>query len=187
MRRTRRFECCALAVGLALATRTAAAAEIASFSYPPQAVLAFGAATASSVVSIPNDSVGIHGFYLNFVLPRDYVTNGKVRIVVYLTTSAARSCNMLFEPVQLSRWRPGVNPLLNSPGLSPADGSSFVAFPNNTVRTKVFTVSPDAAFPGGQRPGDVFRVALGREGGNPGDTCGTVQVPAINILYPRTP
>ena len=187
MRRTFRFGCYTLAAGFALATRAAVGAEFASFGYPPQAVQAFGAATASSVVSIPNDSIGIHGFFLNFVLPRDFVTNGKVRIVVYLATSAARSCNMLFEPVQLSRWRPGVNPLLNSPGLSPADGSRFVAFPNNTVRTKVFTLSRDAAFPGGQRPGDAFRVALGREGGDPADTCGTVQVPAIDVLYPRAP
>jgi hypothetical protein len=185
MPRTSRF---VLAAGLALATHTPAGAEWGSFGYPPQAVLPFGAATVSSVVSIPNDSVGIHGFFLNLVLPQDYKADAKVRIVVYLTTGVAKPCNMVFEPQTLARWRPGVAPSIFSTGLAPVDGSNLVAFPNNKVVGKVFTVSRDPAFPGGQRPGDALRIGLGREGGHVSDTCnGTVQAPAIDIRYPRAP
>jgi hypothetical protein len=184
-----RSGCCALAAGLAFVTHTAVAAELVSFGYPPQAVFPFGAATVSSEIQISNSDVGIHGFFLNLVLPQDYKTNGKVWIVVYLTTGVAKPCNMRFEPAHLTRWRPGLAPGMFSAGLAPKDGSNHVAFPNSDkVMKKIFIVSPDPAFRGGQRPGDALRIGLGRDGGHPSDTCnGNVQVPAIDIRYPRAP
>ena len=146
------FGCRGLAAGLALAVYTPAAAEFGSIGYPPQAVYPFGAASVSSVISIPNSDPGIHGFFLNLILPQDYKADAKVRIVVYLITSVAKPCNMVFEPQTLTRWRPGVAPRNFSTGLAPADGSNFVAFPNNNkVVRKVFTIVRDPAFPGGQR------------------------------------
>jgi hypothetical protein len=188
MRRTFRFGCCALAAGIALAARAAAAEEFGSFSYPPQAVHPFGAATVSSVVNIPKSDPGVHGFFVNFILPRDYRANAKVRIVVHMQNAVpGRGCDIVFEPQSFARWRPGAAPLPFSTGLSAADGSRLVSFPNKNVVTKVFTVVRDPALPG-QRPGDGLRAALGRPGGDPDDTCGgTVQVPGIEILYPRTP
>ena len=166
------FGCRGLAAGLALAVYTPAAAEFGSIGYPPQAVYPFGAASVSSVISIPNSDPGIHGFLLNLILPQDYKADAKVRIVVYLTTSVAKPCNMVFEPELLTRWRPGVAPGMFSTGIAPANGSNLVAFPNNNkVVAKVFTIVRDPAFPGGQRPGDALRIGLGREGGNPSDTC----------------
>ena len=183
------FGCRGLAAGLALAVYTPAAAEFGSLGYPPQSVFPFGAASVSSEIIIPNSDPGIHGFFLNLVLPQDYKADAKVRIVVYLTTSVAKPCNMVFEPQTLTRWRPGVAPRNFSTGLAPADGSNLVAFPNTTkVVRKVFTLARDPAFPVGQLPGDALRIGLGREGGNTSDTCnGNVQVPAIDIRYPRAP
>jgi hypothetical protein len=187
MHGTSRFGRCALAAGFALAMHTAASAEIVSFGYPPQSVFPFGAASVSSEIIMPNSDPGIHGFFLNLVLPQDYKLNGKVWIVVYLTTSVAKPCNMVFEPQNLTRWRPDVAPGVFSTGLAPADGSGLVAFPDNDkVVRKVFTLLRDPAFPGGQRAGDAIRIGLGREGGHPSDTCnGNVQVPAIDIRYQR--
>jgi len=183
------FGCRGLAAGLALVAYTPAAAEFGSIGYPPQLVFPFGAASVSSVISIPNSDPGIHGFFLNLILPQDYKADAKVRIVVYLTTSVAKPCNMVFEPELLRRWRPGVAPGMFSTGIASADGSNLVAFPNNNkVVRKVFTVVRDPAFPGGQRPGDALRIGLGRTGGHASDTCdGIVQVPAIDIRYPRVP
>jgi len=177
-----------LAIGLAFATHAAAAAEFGSIGYPPQAVFPFGGTSVSSVVAIPDGDVGNQGFFLNLVLPQDYAANGKVRIVVYLVAAAATPCGIVFEPLQLSRWRTGAVPRINSAGLTAADGSNVVTFANNAVVQKVFLVARDPAFAGGQRPGDVLRVALGRDGGHPADTCnGAVNAPAIDIRYPRAP
>jgi len=188
MPRTSRFGRCTLAVGFVLAAHAAAAVEFGSLGYPPQLVFPFGAASVSSVISIPNSDPGIHGFFLNLILPQDYRADGKVRIVVYLTTAVAKPCNMVFEPQALTRWRPGVAPRNFSSGLAPVDGGDLVAFPNNRVVRKVFTLVRDPAFPGGQLPGDALRIGLGREGGHVADTCnGVVQVPAIDVRYPRAP
>ena len=180
---------CVLAIGLAAAARAAVAAEFGSISYPPQAVFPFGAASVDSEVAITDSDIGLHGFFMNFVLPQDYIHNAKVRIIVYFTTNVAKPCNMVFEPQILVRWRAGVAPLISNTGLSAADGSSLVAFPNsNALVRKVFSLERNPAFPGGQRPGDAFKVGLGRDGGNPTDTCnGIVRVPMIEIRYPRTP
>lgn len=189
MFKTARFARCALAAGLAFAAHTTAGAETVSFGYPPRAVSPFGATSVSAQITLPNTDPGFHGFYLNLVMPQNYKVNGKVWIYVYLTTAVAKPCNALLEPLLLSRWRPGVAPLTNSVGLAAADGSRFVAFPNNNkVMRKVFTIVHDPAFPGGQRPGDALWVGLSREGGDPSDTCnGNIQVPAIDIRYPRAP
>lgn len=186
---TSRFAGCTLAAGFAFAAYTPATAEFGSISYPPQAVFPFGAASVSSEIIIPNSDPGIHGFFLNLVLPQDYKADAKVRIAVYLTTAVAKPCKIEFGTQLLTRWRPGVAPGKFSTGLAPADGSNLVAFPNNNkVVSKVFTLVRDPAFPGGQRPGDALRIGLGREGGIPSDTCnGNVQVPAIDIRYPRAP
>jgi len=183
------FGCRGLAAGLALAVYTPAAAEFGSIGYPPQAVYPFGAASVSSVISIPNSDPGIHGFLLNLILPQDYKADAKVRIVVYLTTSVAKPCNMVFEPELLTRWRPGVAPGMFSTGIAPANGSNLVAFPNNKQG-------------GGEGLHDRARSGLSRRTasrrcpqdwpwpgrGEPvGHLQGIVQVPAIDIRYPRVP
>jgi hypothetical protein len=188
MSRRSRFGSCALAAGFMLMTGAGVAAEVGSLSYPPQAVFPFGSATVSSVIDIPKQDPGVAGFFLNFVLPADYSTNEKVRISVYFTTSAAKPCSIVFRRQTFARWRPGVAPSIFSTGLNPTDGSDIVAFSDSRVVQKAFTMKRDPAFTGGQRPGDAIRIGLGREGTEPGDTCnGAVQIPAIDIRYPRVP
>jgi hypothetical protein len=99
MSRTSRFGYCALAVGFALVTRAAVAAEFGSFGYPPRAVFpSLGATTSGPSVTLPaSDSPA---FDMTFVLPQDYSRNGKVRVVVYLqlANNAATPCNMRLVP-----------------------------------------------------------------------------------------
>jgi hypothetical protein len=180
----------AAAAGFTLVAGAAMAAEFGSFSHPPHAVFPMTGATVDVAIKLPAASQPIGpAFMMTFVLPLDYSTNGKVRVALYLTTSATTPCNMVFVPQQLVRWRPGLAYLSGLTGIAPADGGNLVTFSeSNAVVQKVFAITRNPAFPGGQRPGDALSVNLQREPDHPSDTCnGPIYVQAINIRYPRAP
>jgi hypothetical protein len=175
----------ALSFPLMLSANAASAAS-ASIVYP------IGAAHTSA--STPNQRyINLHKageaeFYLNFVLPLDYVTNGLVRIVLYLTDgrpdSLSAPCTMRLEPYELIRSRPGRNILNDLSGLL---GSQTTDIPTTKAVKKVFSLVPTAAFPG-QRAGDGIEVGFKRLGSHVRDTCRRdVYLRHIEIQYPVQP
>ncbi len=87
-----------------------ASADFASFSIPVQAVSKSGGTGGTSTIGLPD--AGTPSFFVNFVLPSDYLTNGDARITLYLQSPVA-PCTTRIRPVQLLRTRPSAA-LVNS-------------------------------------------------------------------------
>jgi hypothetical protein len=173
---------CVFTIGLTLG---AGAASAGSFSIPLGAVAPDGSATASITISLPRVAGGSSGFFFGFVLPQDYETNRKVQIVFYLRTTTT-GCNARILATNLNRNRVGLATAIGLTGLTPADGSTTVSFPDNNVVAKIFDLRK--GIHPGQRRGDAIVMRLAREG-TAADTCadGPVRVVAIDVRYPSVP
>jgi hypothetical protein len=173
---------CAVSLALALSP---ASADTTSFTFPTLATQSAG--TAGTIISAQGISLpetGTPAFGMTFVLPRDYLNNGKVRIAMQLVSNNT-PCTARFEPTFLSRIRAGRPYLGGSAGLTAANGSPTIFFPNQNIVAKVFSLVPDPAFPG-QRGGDAFFVRFRRDADHVTDNCsGSLFVYSIEITYPR--
>jgi hypothetical protein len=177
------FRICALTVGLALWGSPALAATR-SISSPITTVLPFGEAEMlTSILRLP--PTGTPGFNMLFVLPFDYVKNGTVQIVLYLSAAGGGfPCTVRIAPLQLERKRIGLLPVNNLSGLSAANGTLTVDVPDGAILGKTFNLKPGSEFPD-QRKGDTFMVGFRREPRNPTDTCpGNSFVHAVDVRYP---
>jgi len=173
----------ACAIGLALWASPASAGTT-SFSYPTLATSPSGSGASISAFGIGLPSTGTSGFHLNFNLPRDYVNNGRVKIVMQLL-SGGTPCTTKFGAYFLIRTRAGRPRWDGSAGLTATNGSPTIYFPGQDIIAKVFSLVPDPAFPG-QRGGDSFLASFRREAGDATDNCSSnLFVNSIEIIYPR--
>jgi hypothetical protein len=174
-----RFRLGAVAAVVALSASPASAAE-GSFSFPPQAAFVSGSGAKASVnVNLP--ASGTSGFFVDFVLPPDYVANGRVRIVLYIT-DAVGGCTARLVAHQLVRRRAGAPSVNSLSGLS--EGNPTVALAGFTVVPKVIALQPGAQ-PVGQLPGDAIVLEVIRQADDMADTCDRIFIQAIDIRYPR--
>ena len=171
---------CGLTLGLVLGPSPALAGT-GSFGIPLQAITtSFGASFAGDAISLPES--GSPSFLFSFVMPRDYVNDQEVRIVLYLATDRDPPCAARFIPNHFARSRIGLPQVrFNFSGLSV--GSPSVEFPDQAILGKVVRLRPGTAMPG-QRRGDAFVVQIYRDADHVSDTCPSVSLQAIDIRYP---
>ena len=155
-------------------------ASAGSFSYPPRAAFPTGSATAADSIFLGTSSNG--GFIMNFVLPQDYETNGKVQIVLYGQVNAPGNCNMRLVPTDMVRRRLGALGAGGLNGLTAADGSANFFLPNAGVFAKVFNLKVGDLV--GQRRGDGFAITFERQPAHADDTCSFGSIVNIDIRYP---
>lgn len=168
----------ALSSALTISAMPAQAAEN-SFSFPPQAAAVQGGATSQITINLP--ATGTPDFFINFVLPRDYAKNGKVSVILYLSSAASPCITRIVTP-QLNRYRRGAPAAFDLAGLD--DGNPNIKIGEDLIAQKVITIEPGDQL-NGQRPGDAFTVQFRRQANDPSDTCDAfVFVQAIDIRYP---
>jgi hypothetical protein len=167
-----------------LATSTAAALVVPalatdrSFAIPTSAVVVGGIGAGNTAIELPDGATTT--LFVNFVLPRDYVHNQPVKILLYLSSSAA-PCTVLLAPEQLLRFRVGAPAVKNPSGLSVR--SPTVNLDAN-IGAQILTLAPGTVL-SGQRTGDAFTVSVQRPASDPSDTCaGSVFVEAVDVRYP---
>ncbi len=177
-----RFNLCALIAGLAF-WAAPASAEMGSFSVPVHAVEAdAGASVSVQSITLPN--AGTPFFVMPLVLPHDYQNGGDVKIVLYLQTSTATTCQVRLAPGQMIRKRAGSFPMS---GLAGLNGNPVTTLTTSILTTRTFTLKPGGTL-SGQKPGDVFSINFNRLATDVSDTCAnTVVVHAIDIRYPKAP
>jgi hypothetical protein len=168
-----------LAISAAAAFAFPALATERSFAIPTPAVVVGGIGAGNAAIELPDGTTTT--LFFNFVLPRDYAQNQPVRIVLYLSSSAA-PCTVRLVPEQLLRFRLGAPVVKNASGLSVR--SPTVNLDNN-LRAQILTLAPGTVL-SGQRVGDAFTVSVQRQATDPSDTCaGSVFVEAVDVRYPR--
>jgi hypothetical protein len=178
-----RFSLGVFITGLGLWPAPAAAQEMGSFSIPVLAVeVAGGASVSQQSIFLPN--AGTPVFVMPLVLPRDYQNGGDVKIVLYLQTSTATTCQVRLAPAQMFRKRAGFFPMS---GLAGLNGNPVTSLTTSEITTRTFTLKPGGTL-SGQKPGDVFSINFNRIATDVSDTCAnTVVVHAIDIRYPKPP
>jgi hypothetical protein len=158
-----------------------AAAVLASFDIPPMATQGIG----DAVVNGTNIELtgNLPGFRINFTLPRNYVNNTEVLIVIYFTAGAS-PCQIRFEATELTRKRPGATTVTDLSGLS---GNTTFNINLSTVVQKNFKLNPGGPL-AGQIKGDSFGIEFKRQSAHVDDTCiSTAFVESIEIRYTVQP
>jgi hypothetical protein len=170
-------------LGVAIACPGVAAAGTASFSIPAGAMIPDGAAAlVPAALQLPDQS-GPRVFF-NFVLPRDYVSNTDVTIVLHYG-SLSTSCQFLLVPDTATQRRPGVPADAAIETFVPKNGSNLLAAPSSVLvpSQKAYVLKPGGAIPG-MRKGDQFLLGLIRGGDDAEDTCdGHLLVQAVDVRY----
>lgn len=172
------------ALGAALALPARAMAGSASFSIPGGGAMVGdgGATVAPGGVFLP--ATGTPSASFTFVVPRDYVRNSTISLVLYLH-AVPESCTFVLVPTTVVHRRPGEPVDGETSVLAPKDGSNVVAAPasNSVPFTKTYALTPGGPLKG-IRKGDQFLIALSRNNDDPDDGCnGLVVVEAVDVRY----
>ena len=171
---------CGFSAALVLWSAPAMGQNLASFSIPVFASRLEGATFGASSIVLP--SSGTPDFTVNFVLPRDYVINGEVLVVIYLTTPTV-PCSIRFVPSALVRQRGNATSVSGLVGIN--GGSPVVNFPTTGATVlKNFRIAPGGIV-ADQRRGDSIFLRLTREADDATDTCpDNAFVVGIDVRYP---
>jgi hypothetical protein len=170
------------AIGLALSASPGLGAS-GSISYPVSTAVGSGRATVGRTIELPE--TGTATFTTSFILPLDYLNNGRVQIVLYLSVAGLLTpCTAQLGPHSMTRSRVGRESLVDLSGLSAANGSPTVDFPDAAVVQKTFFLKRSGLFPN-QLKSDLFTISFRRVPDDASDTCtGFVSVHGIDIRYP---
>ena len=150
----------------------------ASFSIPVAATILTGGATLTlGAIVLPSSNTTTFAF--DFVLPRDYVNDTEVTVVLNLSADNS-PCTLRLAGDTMVRRRSPRAVVLGLAGLTAPNPN--VDFPSANVLLRQFTINPGGAMPG-QRRGDAITLQLRREGNDAADTCGSVFVGTIDVRY----
>ena len=149
----------------------------ASFSIPVAATILGGATLVIGAIALPASNTTTFAF--DFVLPRDYVNDTEVLVVLNLSADDS-PCTLRLVADTMGRRRAPRPVILGLAGLTAPNPN--VDFPSANVLLRQFSINPGGAMPG-QRRGDAITLQLRREGNNAADDCGSVFVGTIDVRY----
>jgi hypothetical protein len=116
----------------------------------------------------------------NFVLPRDYVNNTEVKIVLSLR-SVSTACGIYLAALQMARSRAGRPEVVSLDGLTAPN--PVINATSTNVFLKTFKINPGGAFTD-QKRGDAISLHLARLTGEPQDNCaGALIISGIEVRY----
>lgn len=133
------------------------------------------------------DSIYTFG-YTRFALPADFKKDSvaKLRFTFQAKAAGAYPCAMVFRLGYVERGRPGKNQVGGPPASVgfPSGGSAAIAFSGTIAVTKTYKMVGLTSGPlQGQREGDTFSVSFDRDGNNTEDTCGDIDISAVQLIY----
>ena len=160
---------------------SASAQKINSFGIPVNSALLSGE-TSVTITGVALLAAGPSTLTINFVLPRDYVNDSEVEVLLSMRATSA-SCSFLFEALSMQRVRAGRAPTSGLAGLT-APGPVITAPAPQVVFLKKYRINPGGAMPG-QRKSDSISLMFRRVPDDPLDTCVTqaLIIPAIEVRY----
>jgi hypothetical protein len=179
MSRIRNSVLCGFSACLTLFSAQASAQTIASFGIPVYSLREDGETT-SSITGINLGATGTSGVTLNFVLPRDYVNDSEVAVLLFLKSFSV-SCSIRFAAAQMTRSRAGQAQINSLDGLTAPN--PVINVTSNNIFQRAFRLNPGGAA-ADQKKGDIFALRLRREGDDPSDTCAQeLLVSGIEVRY----
>jgi hypothetical protein len=161
---------------------SATAATVVSLNIPLQGTF-IGSGTTESFNKLRLPDAGNPNFAFTFALPRDYINNSEVSVLLHLTVPSGTPCSAVLQSLLLTRSRGGVPVSEGIIGVTPSLTTNFTAA--GTIAIRSFKINPSGTglIPD-QKKGDVIGLQLRRLPADISDTCATtLDVYGIEVRY----
>jgi hypothetical protein len=132
---------CGFSACLAFWSLPATAQTVVSLNIPVTGLFTSDATERFNKIRLPDTGSPIFAF--TFVLPRDYINNSEVLVVLHLAASSGTPCGVRLEVQNLTRVRGGVGIGENSTGLTPTALVTNFTLANTAVVKASSSIPPD--------------------------------------------